>query len=79
VDDSLYPAIARPFLFRPAMSAAALVLGFVQPLLGLACYLGVVVLHVVPGAGELPSGTTGLALPDHLGCAVLRMARLHAH
>jgi uncharacterized membrane protein len=54
--DELFGAIARRFLGGPAIYAAALGLAFVSPLLGIACYLGVVVLYLWPGAGDLPPG-----------------------
>lgn len=56
VDDKLYRAIARRYLIGPSIYAVALGLGFVQPALGLACYLGVILLYLLPGAGDLPAG-----------------------
>jgi uncharacterized membrane protein len=56
VDDDLYRAIARRYRIGPLIYAAALGLGFVQPALGLTCYLGVILLYLLPGAGDLPAG-----------------------
>jgi uncharacterized membrane protein len=59
VDGELYRAIARRYLLGPAIYMAALLLSFVSPQAGLACYVGVVLLYLVPGAGDLPSGRAG--------------------
>lgn len=56
VDDALHRAILRRYLIGPAVYAAALALSFVSPIAGLACYLGVIVAYLWPGAGDLPSG-----------------------
>ncbi|MBB3475744.1 TMEM175 family protein [Sphingomonas sp. BK345] len=62
VDDDLYRAIARRYLFGPALYAAALLLSFFSPQVGLACYLGVILLYLFPGAGDLPSGRVSAGL-----------------
>jgi uncharacterized membrane protein len=56
VDDALHRAIIRRYLFGPILYAAALGLSFVTPAAGLACYVGVILLYLWPGPGDLPKG-----------------------
>ena len=56
VDDALHRAILRRYLIGPAVYAAALALSFVSPIAGLACYVGVILAYLWPGAGDLPAG-----------------------
>ena len=56
VDESLFRAMARRYLFGPAIYATAFAVSFVSPIAGLACYIGVVLLYFLPGAGDLPPG-----------------------
>jgi uncharacterized membrane protein len=44
VDSLLHSAIARRYLLGPSIYAAALALSFINPAIGLACYIGVVLL-----------------------------------
>ncbi len=57
VDDALHRAILRRYLIGPVVYAAALALSFYSPVAGLACYLGVILAYLWPGAGDLPSGS----------------------
>lgn len=56
VSDALFRAIALRFLAGPSVYAAALLLSFRSPMLGMACYIGVIALYLWPGAGDLPAG-----------------------
>jgi len=58
VDDRLHRAILRRYLIGPAVYAAALLLSFVSPIAGLACYIVVILAYMWPGAGDLPAGRT---------------------
>jgi uncharacterized membrane protein len=65
VDSALHSAIARRYLLGPSIYAAALVLSFINPAIGLACYFGVVLLYMIPGPGDLPTGRESTAsMPD---------------
>jgi uncharacterized membrane protein len=54
MSDALFRAIAIRFLAGPALYAVALATAAWAPKAGLACYLGVVLLYLWPGAGDLP-------------------------
>jgi len=56
VADALHRAIIRRYLIGPIFYAAAFGLSFVNPIAGLACYAGVILAYLWPGAGDLPPG-----------------------
>lgn len=62
VDATLYSAIARRYLYGPSIYAVALLAGLVMPALGMACYVAVILLYLLPGAGDLPSGRNDVEL-----------------
>jgi uncharacterized membrane protein len=59
VDDALHRAILRRYLIGPIVYAVALAASFINPMAGLACYLGVIVAYLWPGPGDLPEGRAG--------------------
>ncbi|WP_262272179.1 MULTISPECIES: TMEM175 family protein [Microvirga] len=56
VDDRLYRAIAVRYLYGPSIYAAAFLVGLFMPVLGMACYVAVILLYLRPGPGDLPPG-----------------------
>ena len=56
VDDALHRAILRRYLIGPVVYAVALLMSFVSPVAGLACYFGVILAYLWPGPGDLPRG-----------------------
>jgi uncharacterized membrane protein len=64
VSDALFRAIAIRFLAGPALYAVALAAAAVVPRAGMASYLGVVLLYLWPGAGDLPRGRSRAGRAD---------------
>ncbi|MEH2172766.1 TMEM175 family protein [Nostoc sp.] len=55
VNEDLYRAIRRRYLFGPSIYLFALLVVLISPWISIISYLGVVGLYVWPGAGDLPS------------------------